>query len=403
MVMTLPESDAEFAPPPEPPPDPSGPPIPLTRPAIADEAVAAAAAVVRTGWMAEGPAVAAFEEAFADLVRAEHAIALANGTSPLHLALVVLGVRPGDDVVVPAFSHAGTTSAVLDVGARPAFADVDIETGCLSAATVGAALTERTRAVIVVHQNGVPADLDPIHALCGRRGVAVVEDASSALGATYGDRLVGAHSDFVTFSFDPLQLVTTGEGGMVTTSSEEWADRLRGLREHGVSLRLGRLGRHLGLPIEGYVETGFTGRMTDIQGALGLAQLEDLDELVLRRRELAVRYQDAFADISGLRCMGDPRHGTTNYQRFWILLDDWFPLRRDELMQWLAEYDIASAPNVRAAHLEPDCSRFANRALPVTERLASQSLVLPLFHDLTEADQDRVIDAVGLALTQRAQ
>src|SRR5262249_31706216 len=160
---------------------------------------------------------------------------------------------------------------------------------------------------------------------------------------------IGAHSDFVTFSFDPLQLVTTGEGGMITTSSEEWADRLRGLREHGVSLRLGRLGRHLGLPIEGYVETGFTGRMTDIQGALGLAQLAPLDELVLRRRDLAVRYQDAFAHLSGLRTVADPRYGTTNYQRFWILLDDWFPVRRDELMQSLVECDIASACNVRAA------------------------------------------------------
>jgi dTDP-4-amino-4,6-dideoxygalactose transaminase len=397
VVMTLPESDTEFAPPPEEPPDLSGPPIPLMRPSMNDDAVAAAAAVVRTGWMAEGPAVAGFEEAFAHLVGAEHAIALANGTSPLHLALVVLGVRPGDDVVVPSFSHAATTSAVLDVGARPAFADVDIETGCVSAATLGAALTERTRAIVVVHQNGVPADLEPIHALCGRRGVAVVEDASSALGSTYGDRLIGAHSDFVAFSFDPLQLVTTGEGGMITTSSEEWADRLRGLREHGVSLRLGRLGRHLGLPIEGYVETGFTGRMTDIQGALGLAQLAGLDDLVLRRRELAVRYQDAFADLSGLRAVADPRYGTTNYQRFWILLDDWFPTRRDELMQSLASYDIASAYNARAAHLEPDFARFANRALPVTERLAAQSLVLPLYDDLTEADQDRVITAVLLA------
>jgi dTDP-4-amino-4,6-dideoxygalactose transaminase len=402
MVVTLPETDPLYGPPPEPPRDLSGPPVPLMRQSIGDDVVAAAAEVMRSGWMAEGPAVAAFEEAFADLVAAEHTVALANGTSPLHLALVVLGVRPGDDVVVPSYSRAAATSAVLDVGARPAFADVDIETGCVSAATIGAALTERTRAVVVVHHGGAPADLDGIHALCGRRGLAVVEDASSALGSTYGDRMIGAHSDLVTFSFDPLQLVTTGEGGMITTSSEEWADRLRGLREHGVSLRLGRLGRHLGLPIEGYVETGFTGRMTDIQGALGLAQLAGLDDLVMRRRELAVQYQDAFSDVSGLRCVADPRYGTTNYQSFWILLDDWFPLRRDELMQMLAEYDIASARGVRAAHLEPECARFANRALPVTERLASHSLILPLFPDLTPADQERIIGAVRLAAAERA-
>ncbi len=286
---------------------------------------------------------------------------------------------------------------MLDIGARPVFADVDIETGCVSAATIGAALTERTRAVVVVHQGGVPADLDAIHAFCGPRGVAVVEDAASALGSTYRDQLIGAHSDLVTFSFDPLQLLTTGEGGMVTTSSEEWADRLRGLREHGVSLRLGRLGRHLGLPIEGYVETGFTGRMTDIQGALGLAQLASLPDVVARRRELAATYQAAFAELSGIRTVADPRHGTTNFQSFWIILDDWFPMRRDELVQWLADHEIAAGRPIRAAHLEPECTRFANRALPVTERLAFQSLLLPLYHDLNEADQERVVEAVRRA------
>jgi dTDP-4-amino-4,6-dideoxygalactose transaminase len=397
MVMLLSSTDPDWTPPPEPLPDLSGPPIPLMRPSISDDVAAAAAAVVRTGWMAEGPVVAAFEQAFAELVGAVHAVALSNGISPLHLALVVLGARPGDDIVVPSFSYSATTSAVLDVGARPVFADVDIETGCVTAATIGAALTEKTRAVIVVHQGGMPADLDAIHAMCGRRGVAVIEDAGSALGSTYRDKLLGAHSDLVTFSFDPLQLVTTGEGGMITTSSEEWADRLRGLREHGVSLRLGRLGRHLGLPVEGYVETGFTGRMTDIQGALGLAQLAGLEDLVTRRRELAVRYQNAFADVSGLRTVADPRHGTTNYQSFWVLLDDWFPLGRDELVHWLADFEIASARGIRAAHLEPECARFANRALPITERLTHQSLILPLYHDMTDGEQDRVVAVIRRA------
>ncbi len=401
MVMSL-EPDP-FAPPPDPPPDLSGPPVPLMRPAIDDEGAAAAAAVVRGGWMSQGPIVSQFEEAFSDLVGAVHSVALSNGSSPLRLALIVLGVRPGDDVVVPSYTYASTASAVLDVGARPVFADVDIQTGCATSATVGAALTEKTHAVIVVHQGGVPADLEALHALCGRRGIAVVEDATSALGSTYHGYLLGAHSDLVTFSFDPLQLITTGEGGMVTTSSEDWAERMTGLREHGVSLRLGRLGRHLGLPIEGYVETGFTGRMTDIQAAVGLAQLGRLRELVDRRRELATRYQDAFEELSGVRSVGDPRYGTTNYQTFWILLDDWFPLRRDELMYRLGDYEISTSRGIRAAHLDPGFSRFVNRALPISERLSEQSLSLPLYHDLSEADQGRVIEAIRYAATNRRE
>jgi perosamine synthetase len=400
MLMEI--GDDAYAPPPAPPPDLSGPAIPLMRPSLDEDAAAAAAAVVRSGWMAQGPIVTQFEEAFSDLVGAVHSVTLSNGTSPLRLALIVLGVRPGDDVVVPSYTYASTASAVLDVGARPVFADVDIQTGCVTASTVGAALTEKTRAVVVVHQGGMPADLEALHALCGRRGLAVVEDATSALGSTYHGYLLGAHSDLVTFSFDPLQLVTTGEGGMVTTSSEDWAERLGGLREHGVSLRLGRLGRHLGLPIEGYVETGFTGRMTDLQAAVGLTQLGTLQNRVDRRRDLATRYQDAFEELSGVRSVGDPRYGTTNYQTFWILLDDWFPLRRDELMYQLGEYEITTGRGVRAAHLEPGFSRFVNRALPISERLSEQSLSLPLYHDLTETDQDRVIDAIRSAATGSA-
>jgi perosamine synthetase len=151
------------------------------------------------------------------------------------------------------------------------------------------------------------------------------------------------------------------------------------------------------MPIEGYVETGFTGRMTDIQAALGLAQLGRLDELVARRRELAARYQDALADVPALRTVGDPRHGTTNFQTFWVLLDEWFPFGRDELIDLLASFDIASGPGIRGAHLEPDGARFANRALPITERLTDFSLILPLFHDMTESDQDRVIEVVRRA------
>lgn len=371
--------------------------IPIIRPWIGEEEVEAAAAAIRSGWIAQGPNVAALEHDFVAKVGAVDAVALSNCTTALHLALVVAGIGPGDDVVVPSFSFIATTNAVLYVGARPVFCDVDELTGNMTAATLGAVLTDATRAVIVVDQGGVPADIDAISAVCAPRGIRVIEDAACAIGSTYHGRLVGASAPLVAFSFHPRKLVTSGEGGMLTVDDPAVATRVRRLREHGMSVSAADRHRDDRLVFEEYLETGFNYRMTDIQAAIARVQLGKLDAIVARRRELAARYHEALAGVLGVRAVTDPAHGTTNYQSFWVALSPEYPLTRNELMMRYMEAGIATRRGIMAAHLEPACSRFADGPLPVTERLTHHSIILPLFHDFTHAEQDRVIDVMASA------
>ena len=193
------------------------------QPWLGEEEIAAVTEVIASGWVAQGPRVAAFETAFAERMQTGHAVATSSCTTALHLALVVAGVQPGDDVVVPSFSFIATANSVVYVGARPVFADVDHATGNLTAETVQAALTDRTRAVIAVDQGGVPVDLDPIRAVCDPLGIVVVEDAACGAGSTYRERPVGVGADVTAWSFHPRKLVTTGEGGMLTTGNADWA------------------------------------------------------------------------------------------------------------------------------------------------------------------------------------
>jgi perosamine synthetase len=368
--------------------------IPVMRPLLGEEEAQAAAAAVASGWVAQGPRVAAFEEAFAQRVGAADAVAVSSCTAGLHLALHVLGIGPGDEVVVPSLSFIATTNAVRYVGATPVFADVSLDTGNLTPETVEPVLSPRTRAVLLVHQAGVPADVDAVRAVCENRGVVVLEDAACAAGSTYRGHPVGYRSVLAAWSFHPRKLLTTGEGGMVTTENAGWARRLRRLREHGMSVSAAE--RHSsGQPVlEEYLELGFNYRMTDVQAAIGLVQLGRLDEIVRRRRELAARYQKLLAGVPGVTTVADPEYGTTNYQSFWILLDDEFPVGRNELLERLAAQGISARRGIMAAHLEPACAGIAHGPLPVTERLTASSLILPLFHDLADEDQERVVEVV---------
>lgn len=363
----------------------------------AEEAEAASAAVL-SGWVAQGPKVAAFEDAFARRVAAVHAVAMSSCTTALHVALHLLDVGPGDEVVVPSLSFIATANAVRYCGATPVFADVEPETGNLSAATVEAVLTGRTRAVILVHQAGVPADVDPIRALCGPRGVTVVEDAACAAGSTYRGVPVGADAEMSAWSFHPRKLITTGEGGMLTTNRDEWARRAKRLREHGMSVSAAERHSGGGAVVESYLETAFNYRMTDIQAAVGLVQLSKLDAIVQRRRELAARYRESLADVPGLRAVRDPEHGTTNYQSFWVMLPDDTAVSRNDVLARLAERGVSARRGIMAAHLEPAYAGHPHVDLPVTEAFTERSLILPLYHDLTAADQDTVVEELKAAL-----
>jgi dTDP-4-amino-4,6-dideoxygalactose transaminase len=365
--------------------------IPVMIPWLGEEEARAASDAVLSGWVAQGPRVAEFERTFAERVGAEHGIAVSSCTTALHLCLVALGLGPGDEVVVPSLSFIATANAVRYVGAEPVFADVDLATGNLTPATVDAVRTARTRAVLAVHQGGVPADVHALRAACAEWDLPLVEDAACAIGSTVGGKPVGHGALLAAWSFHPRKVVTTGEGGMITTDDAQWAARLRRLREHGMNASAADRHASDKPVLESYLEVGFNYRMTDIQAAVGLVQLGKLEAMIARRRELAARYDALLHDVPGLTPVRDPEHGQSNFQSYWVLLEEDFPVGRDDLLAALAAAGVSARRGIMAAHLEPAYADHPRAPLPVTERLTRDSLILPLFHTMTEAQQDRVV------------
>src|SRR3954465_6681479 len=271
--------------------------VPFTRPYFRGGEGDAVAETIASGWVSQGPKVREFEAAFAERVGAPEAVATTNCTTALQLALYVLGVGPGDEVIVPSLSFIATANAVWQNGATPVFADIDPRTYNLDPVAVERAITPRTKAIMPVHQLGLPADMDPLLALAEAHGLAIVEDAACAIGARYKGRPIGSLGPLACFSLHPRKVITTGEGGMIKVQDPEVAARLRQLRQHAMDVS--DVARHAArdVVIESYPERGWNHRMTDMQAAVGLCQLELLDEILGQRQRLAERYTAAVDGI----------------------------------------------------------------------------------------------------------
>lgn len=369
--------------------------LPVARPVLGEEETLAVQETLASGWVAQGPRVAAFESAFATLVGAPHAVAVSSATAALHLMLAVEDLSAGAEVIVPSLSFIATANCVRYVGATPVFADIDPATLNVTPATIEPLITDRTRAVLAVHQGGMPADVVALRALCEPRGILVLEDAACAAGSQAYDKPVGADAHAAAWSFHPRKVITTGEGGMLSLSDPAHARRATALRQHGMSMSA--FDRHSsgGVAQESYDEVGFNYRMTDLQAAIGLVQLTRLAGIVTRRREIAARYRELLADVPEVVVAQEPSFARWNVQSFWVQLVPEVSVRRDAILATLAEAGIGARRGIMASHLEPAYRDAALRIpLPATEDHTRRGLILPVFHEFTEGEQDYVVETL---------
>ena len=345
--------------------------IPLSSPDIDESDIAAVVDVLRTPRLSLGPKLEEFEDAVARYVGVPYAVALSSGTAGLHLGLAALGIGEGDEVILPSFTFIAVAHAIAYVGARPVFADIDPHTLNLSPESVAAAITPRTRALIVVHTFGCPADLDPILEIASRHGLRVIEDACEALGAEYRGRKAGATGDLGVFAFYPNKPITTGEGGMLVTRDRELADTVHALRNQGRR------------PADGWLDhalLGYNYRLSEIHCALGLSQMRRLETILARRANRAACYRE---HLRGFPEVTLPVFETDAGRVCWFV----FVVRlaqRDRIAAFMDARDIECGRYFAPVHRQPLYAEYANRDLPVTAQAAGGTLALPFFNRLTD-------------------
>ena len=374
--------------------------LPFSRPSISREAIDEVVACLESGWITTGPRVKKFEDELKRYFNAPHALALSSATAGLHLALLALDLKPGDEVITTPMTFAATLNTIVLAGARPVLVDVEPDTYNMDVTKLAKAITQRTRAIMPVHFAGLPVDLDPLYELASKHGLRVIEDAAHAIGTEYKGRRIGAFGDTQVFSFHPNKNMTTGEGGCVVTRDDKLAEKIALLRFHGMDReawnRFGKSGsQHYEI-----IAPGFKYNMMDIQAALGLHQLPALDGFIRRRTELALRYQKILADWQQWTRPGTPKFA---HRHAWHLYTPLINpaaagMDRDTFMQGMKERNIGTGLHYRAVHLYPyyrEHYGFRPGDFPNAESIGERIVSLPLFPGMRDADQDRVVAAMA--------
>jgi dTDP-4-amino-4,6-dideoxygalactose transaminase len=378
-------------------------PLKLACPAFDEAEVALLRDCLDSGWVTQGPLTERFERLVAERQHARFAFATTSCTAALHLAMMALDIGPGDEVIVPAFTWVTTAHASEYVGARPVFVDVARDTYNIDPARIEAAITPRTRAVVAVHLFGLAAPMTEIIDVAQRHGLAIVEDAACAIGTTYHGRPVGTLGDIGCFSFHPRKIVTTGEGGMATTDREDLADRLRSLRNHGATgLPPTSQEPHGPWTMATFDRLGFNLRFSDIQAAVGVAQMAKLDRLLRERRARAERYHSLLAKAQQLAL---PPHmeqaGGHTYQSYVVRLIGADRNQRNAAMRRLAERGIETRPGTHAVHrlgFYATKYGFKPEDFPNAALCEDTTITLPIFPGMTDADQDKVVEILVQSL-----
>jgi dTDP-4-amino-4,6-dideoxygalactose transaminase len=373
--------------------------IPITRPLLGADEAEAARRVVLSGWLSQGGEVAAFERTFADYVGADFACAVSNCTTALHLALEAVGVKEGGEVVTVSHSFIATANAIKQCGATPVFVDIEAGGFNIDPAAVASAISAKTQAILCVHQMGMPCNLPALLSVARAHGLPLVEDAACAIGSeiflddAWG-KIGRAHGDVVCFSFHPRKVITTGEGGMLTTNRADLDARFRLLRQHGMSIP--DTVRHASQQVvfEDYPEPGYNYRMTDIQAAIGREQMKRLPAIVARRRALAQRYRTMIGEIEGVLAPREPSWARSNWQSFCVVLDQRFDQRA--VMQSMLDAGVATRRGIMCAHLEGAWSGLERRhGLLRSEAAHRHSIILPLYPQMTDDEQQAVVRALA--------
>jgi perosamine synthetase len=378
--------------------------IPVAKPVLDEREVEAVRRVILSGWVTQGPEVAAFEEEFADFVGAAHACAVSNCTTALHLALLAVGVSAGDEVITVSHSFIATANAIRYCGAVPVFVDIEREGFNIDPDLIEAAITPRTKAILCVHQLGMPCDLSRIVEIGARRSIPVIEDAACATGSEIlwkgrWEKIGKPHGDIACFSFHPRKVVTTGDGGMLTTANPEYDRKFRLWRQHSMSVN--DTVRHGSKQVifESYPELGYNYRMTDMQAAVGREQLKRLPEIVARRREIAEQYGRYLATIQGMRLPVEPRWARSNWQSYCVgLPDQW---EQPAVMQAMLDRGISTRRGIMNSHLEKVYTGTAARRIASgllnSVRAQNETVILPLFMQMTDAEIMQVVEAIQWA------